>query len=42
LLASGIYKDREQEVRSAFESAGMRIIGHSADEDWVALEAEAA
>ncbi|MEP7379344.1 MAG: 50S ribosomal protein L11 methyltransferase [Chloroflexota bacterium] len=41
LLAGGIYKDREADVRSAFESAGLQIIGRSADEDWVALEAEA-
>jgi ribosomal protein L11 methyltransferase len=42
LLASGIYKDREPEVRSAFESAGLRVVGRMAEEDWVALEAEAA
>ena len=41
LLASGIYKDRESDVRSAFESAGLRIVGRTADEDWVALEAQA-
>jgi ribosomal protein L11 methyltransferase len=41
LLAGGIYRDREPEVRLAFESAGLRIIGRSVDEDWVALEAEA-
>lgn len=41
LLAGGIYKDRESDVRSAFELAGLRVIGRSVDEDWVALEAEA-
>jgi ribosomal protein L11 methyltransferase len=40
LLAGGIYKDRESEVQSAFESAGLRVIGRRTDEDWVALEAE--
>jgi ribosomal protein L11 methyltransferase len=42
LLAGGIYKDREGEVQSAFESAGMRVIGRRTEEDWVALELEAA
>jgi ribosomal protein L11 methyltransferase len=42
LLAGGIYKDREAEVRSALESAGMRVIGRKSEEDWVALELEAA
>lgn len=42
LLAGGIYKDRESDVRSAFESAGLRIVGRLAEEDWVALEMEPA
>ncbi|MEA2676554.1 MAG: ribosomal protein methyltransferase [Chloroflexota bacterium] len=42
LLAGGIYKDREGEVQSAFESAGLRVIGRRQEEDWVALEMEAA
>jgi ribosomal protein L11 methyltransferase len=42
LLAGGIYKDREAEVQAAFESAGLRVIGRRAEEDWVALELEAA
>ena len=42
LLAGGIYRDREAEVQSAFESAGLRVIGRMTDEDWVALELEAA
>lgn len=42
LLAGGIYKDRESDVRSAFESAGLRIVGQLAEEDWVALEMEPA
>jgi ribosomal protein L11 methyltransferase len=42
LLAGGIYRDRESEVQSAFESAGLRVVGRLAEEDWVALEAEAA
>ena len=42
LLAGGIYRDREAEVQSAFESAGLRVIGRMSEEDWVALELEAA
>jgi ribosomal protein L11 methyltransferase len=42
LLASGIYRERETEVRKAFESAGLRVVGRTVEEDWVALEAEAA
>ena len=39
LLASGIFVDRETEVRDAFEAAGMRVAGRLAQGDWVALEA---
>jgi ribosomal protein L11 methyltransferase len=42
LLAGGIYKHREPEVRLAFESAGLRVVGRMAEEDWVALELEPA
>lgn len=41
LLASGIFVDREAEVRDAFEAAGLRITDRLADGDWVALEAVA-
>ena len=40
LLASGIFIDREPEVRRAFAAAGLRVIGRSAETEWVALEAE--
>ncbi|HET7167754.1 MAG TPA: 50S ribosomal protein L11 methyltransferase [Candidatus Limnocylindrales bacterium] len=39
LLASGIFVDREVEVRGAFEAAGLAIDGRSAEGDWVALAA---
>jgi ribosomal protein L11 methyltransferase len=39
LLASGIFHDREGEVRASFEAAGLVVAGRSADGDWVALEA---
>ena len=39
LLASGIFVDREPEVRTAFEAAGLAIAGRSEDGEWVALEA---
>ncbi len=39
LLASGIFVDREAEVRTAFESAGFDIAGRSEEGEWVALEA---
>jgi ribosomal protein L11 methyltransferase len=39
LLASGIFHERESEVRSAFESTGLRIIGERREGDWLALEA---
>ena len=42
LLAGGIYRDREAEVQSAFESAGLRVVGRMTEEEWVALELEAA
>ncbi len=39
LLASGIFVDREREVRAAFDAGGFDIVGRSAEGDWVALEA---
>jgi ribosomal protein L11 methyltransferase len=39
LLASGIFIDREGEVRSAFEAAGLVVTEHSAEGDWVAITA---
>lgn len=39
LLASGIFVDREAEVGAAFATAGLDVVGRSADGEWVALEA---
>ncbi len=39
LLASGIFVDREAEVRAAFEAADLSVTLRSAEGDWVALEA---
>ncbi|HJX67939.1 MAG TPA: 50S ribosomal protein L11 methyltransferase, partial [Candidatus Limnocylindrales bacterium] len=39
LLASGIFRDREEDVRTAFEAAGLQLGRRWAEEDWVALEA---
>jgi ribosomal protein L11 methyltransferase len=39
ILASGIFRDREDDVRTAFEAAGLRLGRRWAEEDWVALEA---
>lgn len=39
LLASGIFADREAEVRAAFEAAGFRPGPRRREGDWVALEA---
>ncbi len=39
LLASGIFIDREDEVVSAFEAAGLVVDGRSLEGEWVALEA---
>jgi len=41
ILASGIFRDREGEVRAAFEAAGLPVARRWAEEDWVALEAVA-
>jgi ribosomal protein L11 methyltransferase len=39
LLASGIFVDREPDVRSAFAAAGLAVTTRSVDGEWVALEA---
>jgi len=39
LLASGIFKDREDEVRAAFEGVGLSVVGRTEETDWVCLEA---
>jgi ribosomal protein L11 methyltransferase len=39
ILASGIFRDREGDVRAAFEAAGLTVARRWAEEDWVALEA---
>jgi ribosomal protein L11 methyltransferase len=39
LLASGIFVDREAEVWTAFETAGLEIRERQAEGDWVALDA---
>jgi ribosomal protein L11 methyltransferase len=40
LLASGIFIDREAEVRTAFESIGLVVGERNAEGDWVALRAD--
>jgi ribosomal protein L11 methyltransferase len=40
LLASGIFVDREPEVRRAFAAAGLRVVGREQETDWVALDLE--
>ena len=39
LLASGIFRNRESDVVSALESAGLSVTGRRAEGDWVALQA---
>jgi ribosomal protein L11 methyltransferase len=39
LLASGIFVDREAEVREAFVAVGLAVGGRTAEGDWVVLEA---
>jgi ribosomal protein L11 methyltransferase len=39
LLASGIFVDREADVRRALEAAGLAVADRSSEGDWVALEA---
>lgn len=38
VVASGIFGDREAEVRDAFRGLGFEATGRSTEEDWVALE----
>ena len=40
LLASGIYVDREPEVRRAMVAAGFHVTARDTEGDWVAMEAE--
>ena len=40
LLASGIFIDREAEVRQAFAAAGLRVVHRQVETDWVALDLE--
>lgn len=40
LLASGIFVDREDDVRSALVAAGLGIVRRDAEGDWVALDVE--
>jgi ribosomal protein L11 methyltransferase len=42
VLASGIFVDREAEVRAAFAAAGLTVDGRMVEGDWVALEARRA
>ncbi len=39
LLASGIFTDREADVRTAFERVGLIVDRRTTEGDWVALEA---
>ena len=39
LVASGIFVDRETDVRAAFETAGLELVDRLAEGDWVALRA---
>jgi ribosomal protein L11 methyltransferase len=39
LVASGIFVDREDEVRVAFTGEGLEVVGRLVEGDWVALEA---
>ncbi len=40
LLASGIFIDREPEVRRAFAAAGLRVVHRAHETDWVSLDLE--
>jgi ribosomal protein L11 methyltransferase len=40
LLASGIFIDREPEVRRAFVAAGLRVLHREQETDWVVLDVE--
>ena len=38
LLASGIFRDREADVREAFDRLGLSTVGRTEETDWVCLE----
>ena len=40
LLASGIFIEREPEVRRAFAAAGLRVVHREQETEWVALDLE--
>ena len=40
LLASGIFIDREGDVRDALGAAGLRLVRRTGEGDWVALDLE--
>ena len=40
LLASGIFIDREPEVRRAFAAAGLRVVRREQETEWVVLDLE--
>jgi ribosomal protein L11 methyltransferase len=42
VLASGIFVDRESDVRAAFAAAGLETVERSAEGEWVAIEARRA
>jgi ribosomal protein L11 methylase PrmA len=39
VLSSGIFVDRETDVRAAFDAAGLEVTTRTVEGDWVALEA---
>jgi ribosomal protein L11 methylase PrmA len=39
MLASGIFVDREVEVRDAFEAAGLVVTATTREGEWVAIDA---
>ncbi len=39
LLASGIFVDRERDVRAAFDAAGLDVVAATAEGDWLAIHA---
>jgi ribosomal protein L11 methyltransferase len=39
LIASGIFIDREADVRAALQATGLEVVGRRQETDWVALEA---
>jgi ribosomal protein L11 methyltransferase len=40
LVASGIFRDREGDVRRGFEAAGLDVVSSEVEGDWVALVAD--